>query len=224
MKVCFFDIDGTLLHAAGLGRKAFEDAFASEFGITELTRGISFAGRSDRGITSDLFGHHEVEDSQQNWERFRGAYVERLDHHLPDYDGVLLSGCLSLIERIEALGDIHLGLLTGNVQGAALRKLNHYGVWNRFSFGGYGDSERERAGIAQEALEAARQHHGEPSDTEQLVVIGDTPNDVRCARAIGACAVAVATGPTPKEDLVAAEPDLLLDSLEDYEAVLAQFT
>ena len=49
----------------------------------------------------------------------------------------------------------------------------------------------------------------------------DVTNDVRCARAIGAKAVAVATGFTSTDDLAASEPDVLVSDLTDTEPVLS---
>lgn len=221
MKACLFDIDGTLLQTGGAGQRAFGLAFAREFGVERLAPEVSFAGRSDRGIAGDFFEHHRIENNQVNWERFREAYVELLPVTLADCDGVVLPGCLELIDRLERMGDVHIGLLTGNVRRGAERKLSHYGVWERFAFGGFGDHHPEREGIAAAAREAVIERHGDEVADEKIVVIGDTPNDVRCARAIGAYAVAVASGPTPIETLRAAGPDLLLESLADHEAIVA---
>jgi phosphoglycolate phosphatase-like HAD superfamily hydrolase len=126
------------------------------------------------------------------------------------------------LEQLRVRGDVALGLLTGNLRQAALRKLTHYGLWDWFLFGGFGDEHLDRNDIAAAALTAARLHlNGSPSG--QVVVVGDTINDIRCARSIGALAVAVPTGKTPATDLHAAAPDVLVDTLEDAEAVLRLF-
>ena len=78
-----------------------------------------------------------------------------------------------------------LGLITGNVAQAAQHKLRHYELWDWFPFGGFGDEHADRCDIAAAALAAGRTHLNGLAHRE-LVVIGDTPNDVRCARSIGA--------------------------------------
>ncbi|QDT68546.1 Phosphoglycolate phosphatase [Planctomycetes bacterium MalM25] len=221
MKVCFFDIDGTLVLTGRAGQYAFAETFAEEFGVEELSKEVSFAGCSDRGIAGGLFEAHGVENSQANWERFYEGYVRRLDAQVEQREGEVLPGVVDLINKVEALGDVHLGLLTGNVVAAAEVKLRYYGLWERFAFGGFGDEHPDRNDIAASALDAARVHHGPPSGEERIVVIGDTPNDVRCARAIGAHAVAVATGHTEPIELMVANPDLLIPTLEESDDILS---
>ncbi len=221
MKVCLFDIDGTLVQTDGAGQHAFAETFAEEFGVAELSNDVPFAGRSDRGIAGGLFEIHGIENSQANWDRFREAYVKKIDFHVEQRDGAVLPGVVELIERVEAIGDVHLGLLTGNVEAAAESKLRYYGLWDRFAFGGYGDVHPDRNDIAATAAAKAREKHGRITREERVVVIGDTPNDVRCARSIGAYAVAVATGHTNPIELAAANPDILIPTLEEADDILA---
>lgn len=221
MKVCFFDIDGTLVLTGRAGMYAFAETFAEEFGVEELSKEVSFAGCSDRGIAGGLFEAHGVENSDANWDRFRSGYVERLESQVEEREGRVLPGVVELIEKVEALGDVHIGLLTGNVVAAAEVKLRYYGLWDRFAFGGFGDEHPDRNDIAASALDSARLHHGPTTGEERIVVIGDTPNDVRCARSIGAHAVAVATGHTEPIELMVANPDVLIPTLEESEDILS---
>lgn len=221
MKACLFDIDGTLIRTEGAGQRAFAEAFFEAFGVAELSEDVSYAGRSDRGIAGDLFGIHGIENTPTNWERFRQTYVGLIAKHVAERDGEVLPGVFELIERVEALGDVHVGLLTGNIEAAAEAKLSHYGLWERFAFGGFGDEHPDRNDIASTAATRARERHGRPTDNERIVVIGDTPNDVRCARSIGAYAVAVPTGHTPSITLAAANPDLLIPTLKVTDDLLA---
>lgn len=229
MKVCLFDIDGTLVLTGGAGQYAFADTFREVFGIEEINRNVSFAGRSDRGIAGDLFEHHGIENSQSNWEQFQSVYLGHLENQLIKQEGTLLPGVEKLIDQLEAMGDVHIGLLTGNVVAAAERKLAYYGVWDRFAFGGFGDIHPQRNDIASAAREAARTHHqsvsteANPTTPEKIMVIGDTPNDITCARSIGALAVGVPTGHTSSEELEAESPDLLLPNLESSDSILDWF-
>ena len=113
------------------------------------------------------------------------------------------------------------------MEAGAWAKLRHYGLADRFAFGGFGDQHASRNDIAAAAMHAARQHveansNGSASEIHGAMVIGDTVNDVLCARSIGAFAVAVATGFTPAEELSACGPDLLLDDLTRPDALLAE--
>lgn len=221
MKACLFDIDGTLVLTGGAGMFAFAETFAEDFGVPEISREVPFAGQSDRGIAGNLFVAHGVENTAENWERFREGYTARLLDHLRRREGIVLPGVFRLLDRLEELGDVHIGLLTGNVSAAAEIKLRYYDLWDRFEFGGFGDDHPDRNDIAAAAVARARERHGSASNEERVVVIGDTPNDVRCARSVGAYAVGVPTGHTSAAELAAARPDLLVETLEDADVIVA---
>jgi phosphoglycolate phosphatase-like HAD superfamily hydrolase len=93
-------------------------------------------------------------------------------------------------------------------------KLGHFGLFEQFACGGYGDGWLDRDDVAREALAEVRRLWGEVHG-ERLWVVGDTPLDVRCARAIGARALAVCTGCHSREELADHRPDLLLADLSD---------
>ena len=221
MKACLFDIDGTLVLTGGAGMFAFAETFAEDFGVPEISREVPFAGQSDRGIAGNLFIAHGVENTAENWERFREGYVARLLDHLRRREGIVLPGVFRLLDRLEALGDVQIGLLTGNVAAAAEIKLRYYDLWDHFAFGGFGDDHPDRNDIAATAVARARQRAENESGEDRIVIIGDTPNDIRCARSVGAYAVAVPTGHITAEELGAAEPDLLVETLEDSDAIVA---
>jgi phosphoglycolate phosphatase len=223
MHICFLDIDGTLVSTGGAGAAAFVVALAKDFGIHDATStGISFAGRSDRAIATDIMTLHGMDPTPERWQEFRAAYVNRLAEVLPVYKGRVLPGVEPLLETLKLRGDTALGLITGNVAQAAEHKLRHYELWHWFPFGGFGDEHADRCDIAAAALQASRPHLG-GRDHRELVVIGDTPNDIRCARSIGARCVAVPTGNTSIDVLRAAEPDVLVETLEDTKPILKLF-
>ncbi len=212
MNVLFFDIDGTLIATRGSGLKALRLAFAEVFGLPATER-ISAAGRTDRAIARDIFLARSVEDSQENYRRFMAAYPRHLAEQLPQFDGFVLPGVIALLEQLAARNDVALGLLTGNTQDGARIKLEHFGIYRHFAFGGYGDLHTDRGDVAKVALRAARAAVNHDIQLDRVWVIGDTPFDIRCAREISAKAAAVATGFHQKGELASENPDLLLDDL-----------
>jgi phosphoglycolate phosphatase-like HAD superfamily hydrolase len=222
MHICLFDIDGTLLHSGGAGKAAMERALESVFGVTAGTAGIPFSGRTDRAIVRDLFVRHGIEESAENCRRFLAAYLDHLPRTLATHPGKVLAGVAHLLEEMHGRGDVWLGLLTGNVREGARIKLSHFALVHYFRSGGYGDWHFHRDDVAREALAELRRHLGESLPGERIWVVGDTPLDVQCARAIGARVAAVATGWHPLEELAAAQPDLLLADLADPAPLLAR--
>lgn len=219
MIACLFDIDGTLLASGGAGKAALESAFTEEFGVP-LRVQIPYSGRTDRAIARDLLRLHEIDETAENWQRLQAGYLARLPDSLNRHHGRVLPGILTLLQRLQKRGDIVLGLLTGNVRAGARVKLGHFGLFEHFAFGGFGDLHFDRDDVAREALGAARTHLGPTVLPQRVWVIGDTPLDVRCARAIGAQVVAVATGMHTVEQLRACAPDLTLGDLADPSAFL----
>lgn len=220
MHTCLFDIDGTLLSSGGAGKHAMYAAIAAEFGVSDLDDGIPFAGRTDRAIAHDLFLRHGLEDTESNWQRFVRAYLGHLPRSLVSRPGRVLPGVASLLEQLRSRGDIAIGLLTGNLRDGATSKLRHYQIDRYFAFGGFGDLHFDRNDVAREALAAAIQHLPDPVELQRIWVIGDTPLDVRCARSIGVKILAVCTGFHSRTDLIAEQPDILLDDLSDASALL----
>ena len=120
--------------------------------------------------------------------------------------GRLLPGILPLLAALKPRPDIVLGLLTGNLARGAEIKLTHYGVWHYFEFGAYADDHHDRNQLGYFARQRAREKHGLEIPPERIFVLGDTPHDIACARAIEAKAVAIATGKFSVEELRALVP------------------
>lgn len=231
MYAVLFDIDGTLIQSGGAGQLAFAETFAAEFGVNELSGVVAFAGRSDRAIASELMRVHGVEPTDENWQRFRAAYLDRLPSALRRREGRVLPGVPELLTQLAEWGRPLIGLLTGNIREGADHKLQYYGLAEHFNFGGFGDVSHERNDIAAAALSEAQQAFQRTTSTAKRVpqmelagamVIGDTVHDITCARSIGAYAVAVPTGGASRAQLAAAGPDLLLEDLSDARPLLAE--
>ena len=220
MNTIFFDIDGTLINTGGAGKAAMMDAMRRQSGRGEVPLDILVAGRSDRSIGRELFERNNLTDTVENWDEFVDHYIRGLRVNLPQRPGQVLPGVLSFVETMHNHDNVVMGLITGNIQTSAQLKLEHFGLWHFFHFGGYGDQHINRDDIARDAMAAAREHLDDNYDPSRVWVIGDTPNDVRCARAIGAQAIAVATGIYSVEELLPAKPDILLENLCDMQPLL----
>lgn len=129
----------------------------------------------------------------------------------------VLPGVFPLLERLNSHPEVALGILTGNAREPARIKLEHFELSEYFLFGGYGDDHSDRNNVAAEAAKGARDYLGQRFVAEQTWVIGDTINDIRCARAIGAKVLTVATGGNSSEQLVAARPDIHVEDLTDVQ-------
>jgi phosphoglycolate phosphatase-like HAD superfamily hydrolase len=220
MHVCLFDIDGTLIKTGGAGKAALEGALTRVFGIAPATEELSYSGRTDRAIIRDLFALHGVPDTAANCQRLTTAYLERLPGCLQLGTGRVLPGIAELLEQLNGRADVLIGLLTGNLRAGARAKLGHFGLFDYFVCGGYGDVHLDRDDVAREALAEVRQRLNGTLVLDRVWVIGDTPLDVRCARAVGARVAAVATGWHSTEELAAHQPDLLMADLSDATELL----
>jgi phosphoglycolate phosphatase-like HAD superfamily hydrolase len=221
MHICFFDIDGTLIHTRGAGTAALREGLRTAFGVDQPTDQVAIHGRTDRGITRDLFRFHGIDDLPEHWERFREAYLQALPGSLVARAGTVLPGIAPLLDALTMREDVVIGLLTGNTREGARIKLAHFGLDRFFDFGGFGDNHLERDDVAREALAEAQRRLSETVDLTRVWVIGDTPTDVSCGRAINARTIAVATGNHTREELAAALPDHVASDFSDPEPVLA---
>lgn len=219
-----FDIDGTLLTSGGAGEKALQRAVTDRFAVADSLKDIEIAGRTDSGIARQIFRKYGVAETAENFAAFFDAYLGHLAELLPATQGRLLPGVVPLLEALRQRPDIALGLLTGNLARGAELKLTHYDVWHYFEFGAYANDHHDRNELGRFACARLRERHGIDLPCDRIFILGDTPHDIACARAIGARAIAVATGGSGREQLAAAEPDFLFDDFSDLDAVLAVFS
>jgi phosphoglycolate phosphatase-like HAD superfamily hydrolase len=113
-----------------------------------------------------------------------------------------------------------LALLTGNLVRGAEIKLAHFGVWHFFEFGAFSDDHHDRNELGHFARARALDRHGIDFPPESIYVIGDTPRDIECGRAIGARTVAIATGIYSRTELAGHRPDFLFEDFSDTAAIV----
>ena len=209
-----FDVDGTLIHTRGAGVKAFALTLAAEFGMAGGTELIKFGGRTDVSLVRELFALGRIEASPGNFERFFAAYVVWLEKLMADCAGGACPGVVEFYGALAARPEPPMfGLLTGNIRRGAQIKLERFQLWDKFAFGGFADDHEERDQIAAIARRRGSERLGRALDGGEVLVIGDTPLDIRCARAIGAKTLAVATGSFSVAQLEAHQPDWAVEDL-----------
>jgi phosphoglycolate phosphatase len=219
IRLVLFDIDGTLVRTGGAGVKAFAQVFATEFKAVDGFEDLKFAGRTDMSLVREFFNRHQIPATPGNFSRFFERYVFWLDHILRQSKTAVCPGVWEFIDQLQRLpAPPLLGLLTGNIRLGAEIKLRHFNLWEVFRTGGFADDHEERDRIAVVARGRGRRILGEDLRDDQVLVIGDTPLDVRCARAIGARALAVATGGSTIAELDQCRPDRAVESLREVEA------
>jgi len=208
MEAVLFDIDGTLIRTGGAGVRAFARAAAEVHGLPGGTAHMVFHGRTDTSLVREYLRHHGLEETGAEMGRFLDAYLGLLDGMLAEHAGETCPGVWEFIEGCRRLERPPLlGLLTGNVRRGAELKLRAHGLWEVFETGGYGDDHEDRDEVAAAALRRVVERRGRPVRPEDVLVVGDTPRDIQCARAIGAKVLAVATGAFGVEELAAHGPD-----------------
>jgi len=200
-KLLLWDIDGTILHTGKAGETALGRAMEKLYGINRGLQGLEIAGRTDKWIVEQLLGRDGKPNGPEEVGQFLDVYVELLADELPQRNGGLHPGVLGILEEAHKRPELVQALLTGNIEKGARLKLTRYGVNHFFDFGAFADDSSIRNELGPHAKRRAQEKHGEEFPPERIFVIGDTPHDVACARAIGAKAIAVATGSFTKRQL-----------------------
>jgi phosphoglycolate phosphatase-like HAD superfamily hydrolase len=219
VRLVLWDIDGTLIRTSGAGVRAFREVFRSEFNATDGFEKLKFAGRTDHGLVREFFGYHNLAASVENFERFFSRYPFWLDHILAQSQCEICRGAKPFLSDLAALPAPPLsGLLTGNIRLGAEIKLRHMGLWDRFEVGAFADDHEDRNQIAAIAKQRASRLLGRALADREVLVIGDTPLDIQCARSIGARVIAVATGTYALEELQPHSPDWAVSDLSQLTA------
>lgn len=225
MRLVLFDIDGTILIARGAGRRALTVALKDIYGTAGDIDGYNLGGQTDPRIVHDVMegaGLARAAVRERLDECFE-AYARGLAAEIGDGRGVVtLPGIADLVRRLHDHEGVLLGLLTGNIEAGARIKLEPTGLLPYFRLGAYGSDHHDRRELPSLAARRAHALIGVPFAADQVVVIGDTPRDIECARHFGAVAVAVATGQYSREALEAEGPDLLFENFADVEDALAR--
>lgn len=224
MRLVLFDIDGTLLSSAGLGRAAMQRALETVFG-SPGDPAYRYDGKTDRQIVRDtmrLEGHSDAHIDEK-MEKLIDLYVVGLQEGVKSgkFNVQPLPGVIPLLDALEDRDDVVLGLLTGNIAPGARIKLRAAGIDpNRFRVNAFGSDHEHRPELPAIAQRRARETLGIKVAGEKLIVIGDTPADIECGRSLGARAIGVASGHYTVKQLLSHKPYAAIPSLTDTAKVL----
>jgi phosphoglycolate phosphatase len=226
VKLVLFDIDGTLVWTDGAGRRAIHHALTAVFGATGPAD-YRFDGKTDPQIVRDLMRHvgHDDAHIDDRMPALFDLYVQRLRDELraPGYRPRVLPGVFEVLDALDAREDVVLGLLTGNLREGARAKLESVGIDpNRFRVGAFGSDHEHRPSLPGVAHRRLHELFGVEVRGSDVVIIGDTPADVTCGRALGARAIGVATGRYTPDELWAAGAAAVFDDLSDTATVVTE--
>jgi phosphoglycolate phosphatase len=227
-RVLLWDLDGTLVHGKRYG--VFKD-----YTVPMLETVFGTAGSLPRMIVSGMTDLQIVEESLRDSgitradisarkEELLRCYMEEMKRATGNGNQIIeaMPGAREVLQRIEEHPRYLSALLTGNIEPAAHLKVEITGLAQFFRLpGAFGDDSFDRRDLPALAAQRINKHLGAELQPEQFIVIGDTPNDIACARHFGARVLAVATGRIHSaEELAACAPDALLADLLDAELVI----
>jgi len=221
-RLILFDIDQTLVFMGGAGLRCLERAFVEVCG--SAMAGVIPDGKTDPVILREALAHAGI--PPERWSPLEQDCLDRYAAYLeedlanPNPDRQVKPGVVALLEALARSAWAHLGLLTGNLETTGRLKLRALGLDHYFPVGGFASDCSNRCNLGPVALERARRHFGIAFEPSQVWVVGDTAHDVQAARALGARALAVATGRYPVEVLRETRAEAILGDLSDLPRVL----
>lgn len=221
-RLVLFDVDGTLVDSGGAGRAALRRAMVRVFGEAGPIDTCDFHGRTDPSIVRGLLRALDRDDAwiDARMPEVWPPYLELLAEELAARDGRArpYPGVAELLARLGEAAGVTMGLVTGNLEQGARRKLAAAGVRGPFEVGGYGSDAEHRDELPPVALRRAAER-GLRYEPREVWVVGDTPADVRCGRASGLRTMAVATGRHDVDTLREHGADVVFADLADADAV-----
>ncbi len=223
LKLILFDIDETMLSSDGVGRRALCRALSEVSGHEIDSSKVLLSGKTDPQICQEILQANglSLAELEGGLPRIYQTYLPHLEREIAESKNFRLhTGVEALLDALAINKTVYLALLTGNIEPAARLKLAPFSVNRFFATGAYGCDSADRMRLPEIATQRASALFSVQFQSQEVVIIGDSVNDVRCAQGFGARSVAVTTGKTPRQEIEAVNPDYLLPSLADTQAVL----
>ncbi|MNS51196.1 Phosphoglycolate phosphatase [compost metagenome] len=223
-RLILFDIDGTLMGAAGAGRRALKVAMERTFGPMPHLDGWTFAGKTDPQIYRELLAPRGLDEAvlASKMDAVLEEYLTHLETEMAASPACHLKpGIEPLLTALAETEGVTLGLLTGNLERGARMKLDRFGIHHHFKLGAYGSDHAHRPELPPIAVKRAEALTGRKFFGKEIVIIGDTEHDVKCGAALGVKAIAVATGQYTVDELAPHGADHLFADLSETDRVLA---
>ena len=214
-KFILFDIDGTLVSLDGAGSRSLNRAMEELLQVTDGFRDIDFAGKTDLQIIREGLGTLGLAGRDDLMNSLLDRYLVHLRAEVSTGRGHVKIGVKELLNALQDLEGIYLGLLTGNAETGARLKLKPFGLNRYFPVGAFGSDSEDRNLLLPIAVQRLQELGSVSVSHEHCVVIGDTPKDVECAHVHGASSIAVATGTYPLKELEKTEAELIIADLSD---------
>lgn len=215
-----FDVDGTLIRGSRAGRRAMDQAFLSIYGREDASRGIDCRGKTDPLIFAEALERLGLDPADARSPRLWDAYLSHLRREFPRDPGEMVPGARAFVRRVAASSAFRLAVGTGNLAEATRIKLEVHRLDGYFPTGGYGSDSDRRSEVVRRGIDRARSHYG--VDFARVIVVGDTPLDIACARENGAQVLAVAGGSHTLDELARHEPDWLFPDFTSLEEILGR--
>lgn len=219
-----FDVDGTLVNAAGAGRRAFERAVADRCGPARpALEGLRLDGMTDRLIARKALELLGLPFDDAFCDGLLARYVEHLHVEIDGPGFAVLPGVFAVLDALRSRGGL-VGLCTGNVREGAHLKLRRGGLdryfdWSAGAVFGFAADGEEREKLVLAALRRATARLERPVSPREALVVGDTPRDVAAAHHAGCAVLGVATGRYAEHELRACGADHVVPTLEHPEAL-----
>lgn len=215
-KLFLFDIDGTLLAPGPIAREILNRTIARFTGYDPDLQLDDVAGFTDPSIIRAALRKAGKNGNLHSLvKQIIDVYIAQFEKIYSNSDQPFVyQDALAFLERIIAAGH-PVALLTGNIRQSARIKLDRFGLFDRFSFGIFGDDGEDRGDLPWLARERAWDSLGEAYRFEEMVIVGDTANDARIAGENGMGSIIVCRISRWRDEILAARPTVLVDSLSE---------
>lgn len=222
LRLILFDIDGTLVTTNGIAKTAFSEAVEETLGAPTIAHEHDFAGKTDQQIYTEIMRGSRLPDdlAAKHQNAVFTLFFSKLEERLNKENVTVLPGVRELLEALRQEEAATLALLTGNMLQGARIKLTPPGLLGYFSFGAFGNDALYRHDLPEIAIARAYDRTGATFKAKDVVIIGDTPNDIDCGRHLNVRSIGVATGGYSNEALAEAHPDHLFNDLTETERLL----